>query len=146
MQGKRPRILCLDDQPANLLVRKLLLEQFGCEVVAVHDSQSCLRAATQEYFDLALLDYHLAEQLTGADVARDLRIMMPAMRLVMLTGDPMLPQSAVQSVDAVLTKGTSGPQQLFQIIEDLLPDCALKPRREWLLPISHFGPPTKPPL
>ena len=134
MQGKRPRILCLDDQPANLLVRKVLLEQFGCEVVAVHDSQACLRAATDEQFDLALLDYHLAERVTGEDVARDLRLCAPRMVLVMLTGDPKLPESAAQSVDAVLTKGLSGPQQLLQLIEDLVPGCSLKPRRDWLLP------------
>ena len=138
MQAKRPRILCLDDQPASLLVRKMLLEQFGCEVVTVHDSQACLHAATNEAFDLALLDYHLAEQVTGEDVARDLRICAPQMRLVMLTGDPKLPETAIQSVDAVLTKGSSGPQDLVQLIADLLPDCTLKPRREPFFP-GMFG-------
>ncbi|MBV8671925.1 MAG: response regulator [Acidobacteriaceae bacterium] len=140
MPAKRPRILCLDDQPANLLVRKILLEQFGCDVVTVHDSQACLRAATDESFDLALLDYHLAEQATGEDVARDLRICAPRMRLVMLTGDPKLPESAAESVDAVLTKGSSGPQQLFQVIEDLLPGCALKPRPEPFLSLTFGNP------
>ena len=138
MQGKRPKILCLDDQPANLLVRKMLLEQFGCEVAAVHDAQACLRAATNERFDLALLDYHLAEPVTGEDLARDLRICAPQMRLVILTGDPKLPETAVKSVDAVLIKGAGGPEGLLQIISDLLPDCTLKPRREPFFP-GMFG-------
>jgi CheY-like chemotaxis protein len=143
---KTPRILCLDDKPANLLVRKRLLEQFGCEVVAVHTSQACLQAATQEHFDMAFLDYHLAEGPTGEDVAHDLRVCAPDVVLVMLTGDPGLPESAVRSVDAVLTKGLSGPEQLLQLIKDLVPDCALKPRREWLVPSGYAREATKPPL
>ncbi|HZD47108.1 MAG TPA: response regulator [Silvibacterium sp.] len=130
--GKRPKILCLDDQPANLQIRKLLLEQFGCEVVTVHDAQSCLLAATHEVFDLAIIDYHLAERTTGEDVARDLRACVPGMRLVMLTGDPRLPESAEQSVDAVLRKGSSSPKDLFRLIEELVPGTTLQPRRERL--------------
>ena len=136
MEGARPRILCLDDKPENLLVRKALLEQFGCEVVIAYESQACLHAATSEQFDLALIDYHLAEEVTGEDVARDLRSCAPGMILVMLTGDPNLPDSAIRSVDAVLTKGASGPKELLQLIEDLLPDRTLKPRRPLLVPGS----------
>lgn len=128
MKGRRPRILCLDDQPSNLLIRKALLEQFGCEVTAVGDAQSCLTAATRQSFDLALLDYHLGGETTGADVADDLRICAPGMILVMLTGDPRIPESARKSVDAVLTKGSSCPEDLFKMIEEFLPDCVVNPR------------------
>lgn len=91
MDATKARILCLDDQPENLLVRKVLLEQFGCEVVTVTDSSACLQGAAQEVFDLVLLDYHLAERVTGEDVARDLRVLLPRVPLLMLTGDPLIP-------------------------------------------------------
>jgi CheY-like chemotaxis protein len=129
MTGRRPRILCLDDQEANLAVRKFLLQQFGCDVTAVHDAQSCLAAATHNPFDLALLDYHLGNGITGEDVAHDLRVCTPNTVLVILTGDPSIPESARNSVDAVLTKGRTNPEELFLTIESLLPDCTLKPRR-----------------
>lgn len=130
MTGKRPRILCLDDQAPNLAIRKLMLQQFGCDVTAVNDAQSCLAAATHESFDLALLDYHLGGGMTGEDVANDLRVCAPNTVLVILTGDPHIPQSARNIVDAVLTKGMSDPKELFLTIESLLPECTLKPRRQ----------------
>jgi hypothetical protein len=51
------------------------------------------------------------------------------MPLVMMTGDPNLPESAKECVDAVLLKGASTPDDLFRTIEELLPDYTLKPRR-----------------
>jgi CheY-like chemotaxis protein len=129
MLGRPARILCLDDQPIHLQVRKMLLEQFGCEVVAVHDAQSCLIAATETRFDVALIDYHLGTEITGEDVAKDMRVCAPGTALVMLTGDPKIPDSAKASVDAVVIKGSSSPEDLFFTIQELAPDCTLKPRR-----------------
>lgn len=134
MDTTRPRILCLDDEPENLQVRKVLLEQFGCEVVAVTDSSACLHAAGQEIFDLVLLDYHLAEQVTGEDVARHLRGLLPKIALVMLTGDHRIPLSACKSVDAVLIKGQSGPAELLDTIEKLVPQRPIKPRHRSVVP------------
>lgn len=130
MTGKKPRILCLDDQPDNLGLRKIFLELFGCEVAAVTDADSCLEAADEENFDLAILDYHLMEESTGEDVANELRRRFPEMRLVMLTGDPNVPPSVDSCVDALIIKGTSNPSELLDTIEQLLPDCYVKPRRK----------------
>jgi len=45
-----------------------------------------------------------------------------------LTGDPQLPRSAAEVVDAVLIKGQSSPAALFDLIERLLPNATLIPR------------------
>jgi CheY-like chemotaxis protein len=134
MDAPKPRILCLDDEPENLRVRKFMLEQFGCKVVTVTDSSACLYAAAQAIFDLVLLDYHLAEETTGEDVARDLRVLLPRVPFIMLTGDPKIPRSAWNSVDAVLIKGQSGPAELLDTIEKLLPQRPIKPRHHNVLP------------
>ncbi len=134
MEGVEPRILCLDDKPENLRIRKTLLEQFGCDVVAVTDSCTCLHRVAQESFDLVLLDYHLDEQVTGADVARDISVMLPEMPLVMLTGDPGIPKSAWECVDEVIIKGASGPGQLLEAIQRLLPQSRIRPQRESFVP------------
>lgn len=140
MDAPKPRILCLDDQAQNLSVRKFLLEQFGCEVVTVTDSSTCLRLVAEEPFDLTLLDYHLAEPVTGEDVARDIAVLFPNMPLVMLTGDAKIPESARASVDEVLIKGSSGPTELLDTIERLLPGRRIKPRRH---PVSTETPLSK---
>lgn len=130
MQEKTPRILCLDDQPENLQSLKLFLEQFGCEVTMVTDADACLQAATHELFDLALLDYHLGGEMTGGDVAHQLRSGEVEMPLVIWTGDPEIPESARRSVDAVLSKGSGSPADLLDVIQNLLPGFALMPPRK----------------
>lgn len=111
-------------------MRKVFLEQFGCEVLTVEDAQECLQMATREPLDLAILDYHLAGEVTGEDVARDLQVMVPNLALMMLSGDPYIPQSAKECVDAVFLKGNGGPGELIEIIRRLLPECEIKPVRK----------------
>ena len=130
----KPKILCVDDRAENLRIRVLLLEQFGCEVVAATDQKSALRAVAESHPDLAIIDYHLAGNENGEDLARDIRVMDSRIRLVMLTGDNKLPESAVQVVDAVLIKGASNPRSLFETIEKLLPGADLRPLRPMIIP------------
>lgn len=130
MSKNGPRILCLDDQRENLRLRKIFLEQFGCEVLTVEDAQECLQIAAHEPLDLAILDYHLATEVTGEDVAHDLRAMRPELLLMMLSGDPKIPQSARECVDAVFIKGIDSPAELLSTIQSLLPEYQLKPRRK----------------
>lgn len=127
--GKKPRILCLDDQLELLQLRKSFLEQFGCEVITINEAQSCLSLASHEEFDLAILDYHLGGELNGEDVAHDLRALSPMMPLIMLTGDSGLPESVKDCVDAFFLKGSSSPRELLDAIDALLPGCFVKPRR-----------------
>jgi len=139
--AKKPTILCVDDRADSLLIRKLMLEQFGCEVVAVNDSRSCLEAFNEHAVDLVLIDYHLAEETNGEDLARAIRASWPKLPLIMLTGDPILPDSARESVDAVLIKGASNPSALLDLIEDLVPDASLRARRPPILPGVSSGAP-----
>ncbi len=128
----KPVILCIDDQAENLKIRTLLLEQFGCDTVSAPDHQSALRAMAEQRIDLLLIDYHLAEGQTGEDIARDIRVISPSTPLVMLTGDAKVPESVSECVDAVLTKGASGPREVLETIERLLPGTRLRPRRAML--------------
>jgi len=126
--SRKPKILCVDDKVENLRIRGMLLEQFGCEPVIASDHNSALRACAENNIDLAVIDYHLARGETGDMLAHDIRVMYPTLPLVMLTGDPQLPSSAAETVDAVLIKGQSSPAALFDLIERLLPSATVIPR------------------
>lgn len=141
MKATKPRILCLDDQPEMLWAHKLLLEEFGCEVATASDSSACLRLVEQESFDLVLLDYRLAEKVTGEDVARYIAVLYPKLPLVMFTGESTLPQSARECVDEVLIKGAGGPRKLLDAIQRLVPLNRIRPQRESMLPmpVSQTG-------
>jgi two-component system response regulator GlrR len=125
---KKPRILCIDDLADNLRIRTMFLEAFGCETVAVQDHPSALRAVAEGNIDLLIIDYHLANGATGEEIARDVRVLYPHLPLIMLTGDSRLPQSAIDSVDAVLIKGVSNPTALLDLIQQLVPDAVLRSR------------------
>ena len=132
--ASKPTILCVDDMEENLRIRVLLLQQFGCQTSTASDGAAAIRIVAEDPIDLVLIDYHLAKGETGEDVARDVRVLKPHLPLVMLTGDVNLPESARKCVNAVLTKGLSSPAELFDIIQRLLPDAELRPRKPMLIP------------
>ena len=130
----QPTILCVDDMEENLRIRAQLLQQFGCHTITAHDAAAAIRIAADEPIDLVLIDYHLANGETGEQVARDVRVLKPHVPLVMLTGDSQLPAGACECVDAVLAKGVGSPADLLNIIQQLLPEAELRPRRPMLIP------------
>jgi CheY-like chemotaxis protein len=130
----KPTILCVDDRMENLLIRKRMLEVFGCVVMTSPDSSSCLTALNENRVDLVIIDYHLDKEMNGAELAREIRNTRPKLPLIMLTGDPNIPDSARETVDAVLIKGASNPRDMLDLIQELVPDANLKPRTPQILP------------
>ncbi len=58
-----PKVLCVDDNPANLLLVQTLLEDLGAEVLAVDSGYAAVQAVQDERFDLVLMDV----QMPGMD-------------------------------------------------------------------------------
>ncbi|RWU21861.1 hybrid sensor histidine kinase/response regulator [Pseudomonas alkylphenolica] len=58
-----PKVLCVDDNPANLLLVQTLLEDLGAEVLAVDSGFAAVQAVQDERFDLVLMDV----QMPGMD-------------------------------------------------------------------------------
>jgi CheY-like chemotaxis protein len=131
--GRKPTVLCVDDQAPNLQIRTLMLQQFGCATFSASDHKSALRVVTESDVDVAVIDYHLANGENGEEVAHDIRALHPQLPLIMLTGENHLPASAVSSVDAVLIKGASNPRALLDLIERLIPGAELHARRPMLV-------------
>jgi len=60
---RQPKILCVDDNAANLLLVQTLLEDLGAEVLAVDNGYAAVQAVQGEPFDLVLMDV----QMPGMD-------------------------------------------------------------------------------
>jgi two-component system sensor histidine kinase BarA len=60
---RAPKILCVDDNPANLLLVQTLLEGLGAEVLALDNGYAAVKAVQDEPFDLVLMDV----QMPGMD-------------------------------------------------------------------------------
>ncbi|MGW8465317.1 response regulator [Pseudomonas sp. CLCA07] len=63
LSSRAPKVLCVDDNPANLLLVQTLLEDMGAKVLAVESGYAAVKAVHNETFDLVLMDV----QMPGMD-------------------------------------------------------------------------------
>lgn len=69
---RRPRILVVEDNASNRRVATLLLRKLGCEVVLAMDGTQGLRAASQNVYDLVLMDCEMPG-MDGYECSRRMR-------------------------------------------------------------------------
>lgn len=83
----KERILFVDDEESLALLGQVALSRLGYEVSVYTSSIAALEAfrATPDLFDLAITDYTMP-QMTGEDLARELRRVRPNLPIIMCTG------------------------------------------------------------
>jgi two-component system OmpR family response regulator len=108
--GKRPiRVLLLDDQHDNLILRAAILRQNGYEAVT---SASVEEAETHLHeIDIAVLDYHLGAGQFGTEVAQSLRDKRPEVPIIILSATLERKFGGVE--DMHLLKGYSSVDDLL---------------------------------
>ncbi len=107
--SRHVRVLLLDDDGANLLLRSAILRQNGYECLTASSSEEAdemLDAA-----DIAVLDYHLGEGKFGTEVAHRLRVRRPSVPIIILS--------------ATLERRFGGPEDMhllkgYSSVDDLL--------------------------
>ncbi|WAH60078.1 response regulator [Pseudomonas silvicola] len=120
--NRAPRVLCVDDNPANLLLVQTLLEDLGAEVLAVDSGYSAIRAVQDSRFDLVLMDVQMPG-MDGRETTEKIRLWEatqtgPALPIVALTAHAMANEkrALLQSgMDDYLTKPISD-RQLAQVV------------------------------
>jgi two-component system sensor histidine kinase RpfC len=71
---KPMRLLIGDDQPANLLVLRRLLEKAGHSMQLANNGEEVLQAMEEEAFDAVIIDVHMPK-IDGIDVMKQVRVM-----------------------------------------------------------------------
>jgi two-component system sensor histidine kinase BarA len=122
LSSRPPRVLCVDDNPANLLLVQTLLEDMGAEVTAVDGGRSAIMAVQQQVFDLVLMDVQMPDmdgrQATEAIRSWEDKRHATPLPIVALTAHAMANEkrSLLQSgMDDYLTKPIS-ERQLAQVV------------------------------
>jgi DNA-binding NarL/FixJ family response regulator len=83
-QERRPRVLLADDYPGLLVALRRMLDQ-SCEVVgSVSTGREAIEAAATLKPDVVVLDLTLPD-LSGLEVCRQIKVAVPAARVVLLT-------------------------------------------------------------
>lgn len=112
-------ILCVDDEEAALLTRKLLLESAGYRVLEARSGPEGIEVFQSEKVDLVILDYWMSG-MKGTTVAAELKRMNSSIPIVMLSGVSDLPGEGSGWVDQWFVKGTHRAEHLLESIGTLL--------------------------
>lgn len=119
MRQRRPNVLCIDDDPTGLEIRKVLLEAFGYRVTTALNGPDGLRLLNSRHTDLVLLDYQMPG-MNGGEVAARAKQLRPETPILMLSALPALPLEApAEFIDAFVWKGDP-TAQLLSTLERLL--------------------------
>lgn len=110
-------ILCIDDHPNALAGWGLYLHGAGYRVLTTTEAREGLELFATGAVDAVLLDYSMP-QMDGAEVARSMKRMKPRVPILLFSGH-VLPNTALELVDAVLFKGEP-PQNVLSKLDELL--------------------------
>ncbi|MDM8349420.1 response regulator [Pseudomonas sp. sp1636] len=120
--SRPPRVLCVDDNPANLLLVQTLLDDMGAQVSTANSGYEALEKAQQESFELILMDVQMpgmdGRQTTEAIRQHESEHNLPPVPIVALTAHALANEkrALLQSgLDDYLTKPIS-ERQLAQVV------------------------------
>jgi CheY-like chemotaxis protein len=118
-------VLCVDDDPDTLELRKLVLESSGYSVSTATSGDLALKILEQgTNVDLVLLDY-LMPAMNGDELAQRLRQRYPDLPLVAISGVRELPEEFIEMLDGNIQKGED-PDILLSKISNVLIEANAK--------------------
>lgn len=125
-------ILCVDDEDNQLLLRRLVLERVGYQVVTANSSKLALDMFEANPIDLAVVDYWMTGG-NGLHLAGELKRRNRSLPVVILSAYTELPGETIGIADAWITKGASSAQLLGKLRELLekagkhVPEIPIRP-------------------
>jgi DNA-binding response OmpR family regulator len=116
---RTPVILCIDDEPGTLKLRRMLLETAGYSVLATRSPSEGIQLFRSNQIDLVLLDYWMAD-MNGLAVAAELKQANSKVPIVMFSGFHPILDEMVGPVDDWLIKDEIKPEELLVKVSKLL--------------------------
>jgi CheY-like chemotaxis protein len=110
-------ILCVDDEPNSLVLRKLVLEKAGYEVVTANSAALALDVLTSRQVNLVLSDQLMPGQ-TGTELARQIKTRWPTIPVILISGVNEIPVDA-DIADLFMSK-VEGPVMMCRNVNDVL--------------------------
>ena len=117
MSGSKPVLLCVDDEPNSLILRKLVLQRAGYAVLTASSALEAMDLLASQKVDLVLSDQLMPGQ-TGTDLARMIKSKWPTLPVILLSGVNEIPSDA-EIADLFVSK-VEGPINLCQKIDEVL--------------------------
>jgi CheY-like chemotaxis protein len=97
----KPLILCIEDEPAHLTLRKKVLERDGYSVIGVTTAADALKTL-EDAPVCAIIADHMLKDTTGIQLAKEMKKIKPDVPIILFSGT--IPQS-LDCVDVYVNKG-----------------------------------------
>ena len=110
-------ILCVDDEPNSLVLRKLVLQKAGYEVITASSATQALDLLARQQVDLVLSDQLMPGQ-TGTQLAQQIKNSWPALPVILISGVNEIPPDA--SVADVFMSKVEGPVAMCDKVRAVL--------------------------
>jgi DNA-binding NtrC family response regulator len=107
-------ILCIDDDDGILRYQKALFERRGYKVLTAASARQGLRIAAACEVVAVVVDYHMPE-MNGHVIAIEIKRLKPQIPIVLFSSDDVISESALNVVDAFVSKNEA-PHRLLPVI------------------------------
>jgi len=111
-------ILCIDDEPLGLQVRKMLLEYKGYKVLTALTGTEGLKLFAANPVQAVVLDYSMPG-MNGDKIATEMKRLKPTVKILLLSAYVDLPEEALKCVDKRAVKGVA-PVAFLDDLQQLL--------------------------
>jgi CheY-like chemotaxis protein len=114
-----PRILLVDDEIPELLLRARVMTQRGFPVltaVSPGDAISIVAEEAIERVGLVVVDYNMPE-MNGCDLADLLKVMRPELKIILYSGATDVPRNEMTSIDTFISKADGMTALIAEIAE-----------------------------
>jgi len=109
MDQRKAMILCVDDEENPLVLRKLVLQKAGYEVLTARSAKEALELTASRPVDLVLSD-HLMPGMNGTELAQEIKAAHPNLPVILISGVNELPVGSAHA-NAFVSK-IEGPDAL----------------------------------
>ena len=117
MNQRRAVILCVDDEENPLVLRKLVLQKAGYEVLTARSAKEALELTASGRVDLVLSD-HLMPGMNGTELAQQIKAERPNLPVILISGVNELPPGSANA-NAFVSK-IEGPDALCKEVAAVL--------------------------
>ena len=110
-------ILCVDDEETPRILRKLILQKQGYQVLTAASGVEALEVLDRANINLVLSD-QMMPGMTGTELTKSVKAMRPTMPVILISGVNEVPADASYA-DRFISK-VGGPELLFQTVIEVL--------------------------
>jgi CheY-like chemotaxis protein len=125
MTNRTPIALYVDHDLDQRILVAAILEARGLSVRTAKSALNALELVSTEGFDVVMIYYKLPD-MTGSQLAEEIRAVKPSVRIILLSGQPRLPAGGLAYVDVHIVN-RSLLDIAFEFIGDLLQSPNLTP-------------------